>query len=80
MTTATLDKKAYKVREEVDMNKFPNGQKYTKRTIYIEGPRGCQAMLSQRANGSWYVIEFGASRMVQPRTREVREVLFQEVA
>lgn len=80
MMKAALDGKIYEVSEEVDMTKYPKTAAYTKRTLYVKGPRGCNGMLCQRAKGDWYLMEFGASRIVSPRTRNLKEVQFSEAA
>jgi hypothetical protein len=76
MKAVELDGKEYAINRVVNMDEFPASKAYTKQTLYVQGPRGCQAMLSQRASGSWWIMETGVSRAVAPRVREVKEVVF----
>ena len=72
-----LDGKEYTLKETVDLSKYPNVAKYTKREFYVQGARGCMCSLSENMHGVWVLIEYGVSRC-KPRTRIIQEVILDD--
>lgn len=60
-----IGKTVYEVAQEMDMTKYPNVSKYSKRTLIVKGPRGASYMLTESQNGMWSLMAAG---FCQPRT------------